>query len=154
MSCRAAVSLSSLSSCFIMPSMLRETGGRLRPESFRRTADKSRERLKRYCLLCFLVTFLSLGELAHSQVSPGYPPLSAYDTHSTDTINLENLNILLNAPVRSKAGAFPFTLDLQAASNVSGASGSSWSPSMVPGNNANPGAKVVKEIQQATVISA
>ena len=109
MSCRAAVSLWSLSSCFIVPSRLRKTGGQCLP--YRRNTSTSStyrgkrgKRMQRYLLACFLSTFLSLGGLAHAQVQPGYPPLSSYERHSVDTINLENLNVLLNAPLRSSPG--------------------------------------------------
>lgn len=63
-------------------------------------------------LLCLLTSLLSFAGLAGGQVAPGTPSFSAYDTHEIDTINLQNLNIVLNIPVMSKSGAFPLTYGL------------------------------------------
>jgi YD repeat-containing protein len=52
--------------------------------------------------------FLAIPYLAYSQVATGTPSFSAYDSHSGDTVNLQNLNVIVNVPVRSKAGAIPF----------------------------------------------
>ena len=40
-----------------------------------------------------------------------------------DTINLQNLNVLLNMPVMSKSGAFPLNLSWQAGIPMFGLSG-------------------------------
>ena len=45
-------------------------------------------------------------------------PFTAYDSHEADTINLQNLNIILNVPIFNKSGAFPFTYGLQMDSYV------------------------------------
>ncbi len=56
--------------------------------------------------------------LAVAQVNPGAQPFTAYDSHEADTINLQNLNIILNVPIFNKSGAFPFTYGLQMDSYV------------------------------------
>jgi RHS repeat-associated protein len=62
-----------------------------------------------FCLLfASAAIFLMFGRLALGQVNPGTPSWSAYDSHLVDTVNLQNLNVILNIPVMSKSGAFPF----------------------------------------------
>ena len=65
-----------------------------------------------------LSIFLCFAEPADGQGNPGTPSFSAYDSHEADTINLQNLNIMLNVPVYSKSGAFPLSFTLQANSYV------------------------------------
>lgn len=50
---------------------------------------------------------------AQGQVNPGYPSWSAYDSHEIDTVNLQDLNVVLNIPVFSKSGAFPLNVNLE-----------------------------------------
>jgi YD repeat-containing protein len=64
--------------------------------------------LQRISLACVLISFLCFARLAAAQVNPGTPPFSGYDGGQYDIINLQNLNVLLNVPVMSKPGAFPF----------------------------------------------
>jgi hypothetical protein len=52
--------------------------------------------------------FLIFAGPANGQVNAGHPSWSAYDSHLADTVNLQNLNVILNIPVMSKSGAFPF----------------------------------------------
>lgn len=54
----------------------------------------------------------SLVSLATAQVNAGLPSFSAYDKHEIDTINLQNLNVVINSPVMSKSGAIPFNYSL------------------------------------------
>jgi RHS repeat-associated protein len=69
----------------------------------------SRSIIAKYSL-AFVYAFLSA--LAYGQVSVGTPSFSAYDSHEVDTINLLNNNIIMNIPVRSKAGLIPFSYAL------------------------------------------
>jgi RHS repeat-associated protein len=62
-------------------------------------------------LHAFLFLFFS-GSVAISQVNPGRPSLSAFDNGQYDTIDLQNLNVMLNVPVVSKPGAIPFSYSL------------------------------------------
>lgn len=55
----------------------------------------------------------------------GIPPFSAFEPHTVDSINLQNLGIQLSAPVMNKAGALPFSFTLNGASSCSAAL--SWS---------------------------
>ena len=59
-----------------------------------------------------LAALLCVAGLAGGQVNPGTPSWSAYDSHQVDTINLQNLNIVMNVPIMSKAGAIPFSENL------------------------------------------
>src|SRR6202035_5876479 len=84
-------------------------------------------------LFCALATFLSLARPAGAQVNPGMPSFSAYDVHTADTINLQNLNILLNVPVYSKAGAMPINFGLQGDSYVYlNTPRNAWNPGILP----------------------
>ena len=47
-------------------------------------------------VLMFLPAFV---QPSFGQVNPGTPSWSAYDSHEIDTINLQNLNIVLSVPV-------------------------------------------------------
>ena len=55
-----------------------------------------------------LLTLLLCVGIARGQINPGSPSFSAYDRYAVDTVNLQNLNVVLNVPVMSKSGAFPF----------------------------------------------
>jgi hypothetical protein len=63
--------------------------------------------------LGFVFSWSFLSGLAQAQVQPGTPSWSAYDAHAVDTINLQNLNIVLNVPVRRKSGVFSFDYEMQ-----------------------------------------
>jgi RHS repeat-associated protein len=95
-SCNAK-SLSSLPSFFIESALFRRVG------------------TLRVCLLGVIVLFTGL---ANAQVDPGRPSFSAFDSHTVDTINLQNLNISINVPVYQKSGAFPFRYTLNANSYI------------------------------------
>ncbi len=69
--------------------------------------------------------FLCLAGLAKAQVSPGTPSWSAYDQHQVDTVNLMSNTIMLNLPVMSKSGAFPFSAGLQG-NNYAAPVGGTW----------------------------
>jgi RHS repeat-associated protein len=65
----------------------------------------------RFLMFLALTVFSWITVLA-GQDNPGTPSFSAYDTHVIDTINLQNLNVVLNVPILTKAGAFPFTFGM------------------------------------------
>src|SRR5271166_5971828 len=67
-----------------------------------------REQGQRIFRWCVLATLLSVAGLALGQPNLGMPSFSAFDAHEVDTVNLQNLNVTLNTPVYSKAGAIPF----------------------------------------------
>ena len=83
-------------------------------------------------ILWIIAVGISLTFPCAAQVSPGAPSFSAYDTHDADIINLQNLNVILAAPVYSKAGAIPFNWGLSANSYVytSNPNTPSWVASM------------------------
>jgi len=126
MSCRAAESLSSLQSCFVMSSMLRKTGGPCTPEQYSTSANELRSP-KTILSLCLLVAFLLFAELAGGQVAPGLPSFVPQDCHEVDCVNLQNGNVTLRAPVASKSGAFPFNFGLVGNFYVY-KNGSNWEP--------------------------
>jgi RHS repeat-associated protein len=68
--------------------------------------------LAKFCLLCGISLVAFFVSSTAGQVAPGYPSFSAYDSHEVDTVNLANLNVVLNMPVMAKAGAFPFRFSL------------------------------------------
>jgi RHS repeat-associated protein len=79
-------------------------------------------------LTAILVLFFSLfARNGYSQINPGVPSFSAYDSHEVDTINLQNLDILLTTPFMSKSGAFPFRYVMAANSYMTVNSGT-WQP--------------------------
>jgi hypothetical protein len=80
-----------------------------------------------FLFVAILAAVLVTARPVASQVSPGTPLFVAYDSHQYDTINLQNLNIILNVPVISKSGAFPFTYSLQGDSYIAG----SWQPGIL-----------------------
>lgn len=62
-------------------------------------------------LIC-LVSVL-LPQVSRAQVTPGLPPFSSEDSHQYDTINLGDLHIVVQIPLRDKAaGPLPFSYDL------------------------------------------
>jgi len=88
------------------------------PFRFRRDA-RPWPRLRRL-LLWIVVVSPGLVGLAPGQVNPGTPSFSAYDSHTFDTINLQNLNILLSVSMYGKSGAFPFQFSLNSNSYCKG----------------------------------
>src|ERR1700722_9705630 len=56
---------------------------------------------------------LCLVAVAAGQVNPGLPSYAAFDSRGLDTINLHNLNVLLNIPIMGKSGAFPFSFGMK-----------------------------------------
>jgi len=57
--------------------------------------------------LLLVATLLLHAGLALAQVTAGVSPTSVIEGHAIDSINLQNLNIMLNVPVMAKAGAMP-----------------------------------------------
>jgi hypothetical protein len=72
-----------------------------------------------------IAVFLTLGivlglsgiSLAQSD-NLGRPNWTAYDSHAIDTINLSNLNVVINIPIMAKSGLFPISAALQKNSSV------------------------------------
>lgn len=65
-----------------------------------------------YRPLCLLVALLTFAGLANSQANPGMPAWSAYDRHVVDSVNLQNLTVIVNIPAMSKPGIFPISASL------------------------------------------
>jgi hypothetical protein len=61
--------------------------------------------------LVFILILFSAG-LARTQVAPGLPNFSAYDSHEVDTVDLMNNAVLIATPIRSKSGAFPVNFSM------------------------------------------
>jgi RHS repeat-associated protein len=95
--------------------------------------------MKRVFQIFALAMLICVAGLALAQVSPGTPSFSAYDSHTVDTINLQNLNIMLNIPVMSKSGAFPFKYGINGNSYFYQVD-HQWTPSLVSGTNGLNGA--------------
>jgi len=89
------------------------------------------QRLFRLCVLAGLLSFTGLA--SYGQGNPGTPSWVAYDKHENDSVNLQNLNVVVNVPVYSKSGAFPFTYSISGTSFmwVNPAFGSWW-PAFAP----------------------
>ena len=87
--------------------------------------------MKNYSLSLAVLFFFALARFAGAQVSPGTPSFGAYDTDPSGytTINLQNLNVMLNVPVMSKAGAFPFQFVVSG--NFYMVPGLAWAPSIL-----------------------
>jgi hypothetical protein len=67
-----------------------------------------------------LAVLMFSSSLIFGQTGPGViQPFSTLETHEYETINLDNLNIELNVPVRPKAGHIPFSFRLKGSSGVS-----------------------------------
>jgi RHS repeat-associated protein len=63
-------------------------------------------------LLCTAVVLIFSARVARTQVNPGTPSFSAYDSGEYDTVNLQNLSVSLHVPLMSKSGAFPLALGM------------------------------------------
>ncbi len=100
-------------------------------------AGKWRQQVQRISLACVLIAFLCFAGLAEGQFNPGTPSWGAYDSQAVDTINLQNLNVLLNVPVMSKSGAFPFNYGM-VGNFYTYAYGGSWYPSVDGGGSGLP----------------
>ena len=79
--------------------------------------------------LCICI--LTLATLAEGQISPGTPSFSAFDRGQYDIVNLQNLNVLLNVPVMSKSGAFPFNASLVGGDSYFSYNGSTLQPGIL-----------------------
>jgi len=66
--------------------------------------------------VCLAASLLFFSSLAAMSQTGGAPTTSVYDTHAIDSVNLQNLNVMLNVQVLSKSGAMPFSLSLSASS--------------------------------------
>lgn len=88
-----------------------------------------REAVRQSSLPFALALLFALTTITGAQVTPGMPAFSAYDSHEVDTINLQNLNIVLTVPVVSKPGAFPFSYSL-IGNYYMYTSGSDWAASL------------------------
>jgi YD repeat-containing protein len=111
-------------------SWLRKTVGRCTPHLW--------ESVNTQWFLCVLGALLSFGVFARGQVNPGTPSWSAYDSHAVDSINLQNLNIVVNLPLYHKAGAFPFQSSLNGESytfKATDGSSSTWYNSFIISTN-------------------
>ena len=86
--------------------------------------------MQRLFLLFALATLPCFAVLAGGQVTPGTPSFSAYDTDPSGytTVNLQNLNVMMNVPVMSKSGAFPYVFGLQGANSYVYLNGSLLEP--------------------------
>ncbi len=63
--------------------------------------------LMQFRTLAVLLLTALLSVLAFGQ-NDGVPTFSTIEDHGLDSINLQNLDVLINTPVRDKAGAMPF----------------------------------------------
>jgi RHS repeat-associated protein len=74
--------------------------------------------MKGFNFACSLIILLlSLSGLGFGQ-GEGVPPFSTMQPNQFDTINLANDNVLIEIPVRSKAGPIPLSISLAGNSNV------------------------------------
>jgi RHS repeat-associated protein len=78
-----------------------------------------------------VIAIVCFAGLAAAQVNPGTPSFSAYDSHLVDTVNLQNLNVLLNLPVMNKSGAFPFSASLVGGDSYFSYNGTSLQPGIL-----------------------
>ena len=85
---------------------------------------------------CYFILVLELTNQVFAQVTPGFPPFAAYDSHEVDTVDLMDNNVILRVPVMSKSGS----IDFGVAANSYMASSGTWSPSMSFLVNVNTGA--------------
>src|SRR6266436_6967470 len=86
----------------------------------------SKEHLRR--LLCMLLSILGLSLVLTGSIlgqNDSLPTFSAIESHEFDSIDLQNLTIMLNTPVMNKSGAIPFSYSLHGSNSC--ARGSSWS---------------------------
>src|SRR5712671_6447969 len=65
--------------------------------------------------VCLLMAFLVISSICStSQVTPGILPYSSWDAHQYDSINLSDLSVMLDIPLRNKsAGPLPFSSSLK-----------------------------------------
>lgn len=75
---------------------------------------------------CTLILAVTLTNQVSAQVTPGFPPFSAFASHEVDTVDLMNNNVILSVPIMSKPGA----IDFGVAANSYMAGAGTWSPSM------------------------
>ena len=84
----------------------------------------------RRLILVLLVGLICFGGVAHTQVQPGFPNprFDPQDCQFGICVNLANNNVTLSAPIRHKAGAFPFQADFLGNYYIIEAGGNGWSP--------------------------
>ena len=75
---------------------------------------------------------ICLAGLAHAQVQPGFPnpQFDPQDCQFGICVNLANNNVILSAPIRHKAGAFPFQADFLGNFYIIEEGGNGWWPSL------------------------
>lgn len=83
------------------------------------------------CRFVAVMLTLSFATLVQGQVNPGTPSFGAYDRHQYDTVNLQNLNVMLSVPVMSKSGAFPFQASLVGGDSYFSYNGTSLQPGII-----------------------
>jgi RHS repeat-associated protein len=90
------------------------------------------DRTRRVFMLALLMCSCAWTSRAQSP-SSGILPFTTQEAHQYDTVNLGNLNISINIPVRGKVGAIPFSYALHANSNLTRvvSSGAGWASSLV-----------------------
>ena len=71
--------------------------------------DRNEHRMHLQNSLFFALVLLFQANFVGAQVTAGVSPTSAIESHAIDSINLQNLNIMLNFPVMSKSGVMPFS---------------------------------------------
>src|SRR5258708_4368144 len=59
-----------------------------------------------------LSTLLLTAALGFAQTTPGVVPYSSYKFHQSDAVSNADLNRIITAPVRAKAGLIPFQANL------------------------------------------
>jgi RHS repeat-associated protein len=111
MSCRA---FACLPSSFIASSLLSKTGKHLCIPTWKNFSNNAKLKNLHRTFGAMIAVFLLLAAFtgALAQAQNGTPNWSAYDQHQIDTINLSNLNVVVNIPVTSKSGLFPISAAL------------------------------------------
>ena len=86
---------------------------------------------QRRVLTLVLLGLFSLAGLTHAQVQPGFPnPMfNPQDCQFGICVNLANNNVTIGAPIRHKAGAFPFQADFFGNYYIIENGGNGWFPS-------------------------
>src|SRR2546426_7159206 len=62
---------------------------------------------------CLVAVLLLVAQVSRAQVATGTPPFGSYGGGPFDVVNLGNLNVHFDVPIRHKAGrGVPFSYDL------------------------------------------
>ena len=69
--------------------------------------------------------------MCYGQSGASFPNTVAYDNHGIYSVNMQNLSIVLNVPVRSKTGAMPFSSNLRGVLNNYGSRPNGSQPATV-----------------------